>query len=222
MGAWRVMHRPFSGLQHSWPRRNDRCCSGGGVIDAEASAEAVALAELLDMALVPSYGHNDVVPNSHRLYVGAPGGGHETAEAMHRRMSSWLWGRASISLRRYGTITSSIRKHALCRWTLKRRRSGVTTRSPWVSWETPKPCVQQLLQSLHQTYPAGRPNPEWGPPIETLAARRRDRLQAESTLSGDDDAAAGLSRAAQGPAARLYGDYRCRYNPRSGLRSPAL
>jgi thiamine pyrophosphate-dependent acetolactate synthase large subunit-like protein len=34
--------------------------AGGGIIDAEASKEAVALAELLDMALVPSYGHNDV------------------------------------------------------------------------------------------------------------------------------------------------------------------
>src|SRR5713101_9163461 len=48
--------------------------AGGGVIDAEASAEAVALAEWCDMALVPSYGHNDAVPNSHRLYVGPPGG----------------------------------------------------------------------------------------------------------------------------------------------------
>ncbi|HEY7493044.1 MAG TPA: thiamine pyrophosphate-binding protein, partial [Candidatus Tectomicrobia bacterium] len=48
--------------------------TGGGVIDAEASAEAVALAEWLDMALVPSYGHHDTVPNSHRLYIGPPGG----------------------------------------------------------------------------------------------------------------------------------------------------
>src|SRR6266511_1011955 len=60
--------------------------AGGGVIDAEASAEAVALAELLDMALVPAYGHNDAVPNSHRLYIGAPGGrgAGETAAAIHR------------------------------------------------------------------------------------------------------------------------------------------
>src|SRR6185436_18764416 len=40
----------------------------------------------LDMALVPSYGHNDVVPNSHHLYVGPPGGrgSAEAAEALHR------------------------------------------------------------------------------------------------------------------------------------------
>ena len=38
------------------------------------------------MALVPAYGHNDAVPNSHRLYIGAPGGrgAGETAEAIHR------------------------------------------------------------------------------------------------------------------------------------------
>jgi thiamine pyrophosphate-dependent acetolactate synthase large subunit-like protein len=60
--------------------------AGGGIIDSEASEEAVALAELLDMAVVPSYGHNDVVPNSHRLYVGPPGGrgAGEALEAMHR------------------------------------------------------------------------------------------------------------------------------------------
>src|SRR4029453_10424383 len=60
--------------------------AGGGIIDAEASKETVALAELLDMALVPSYGHTDAVPNSHPLYVGPPGGrgSGEAAEALHR------------------------------------------------------------------------------------------------------------------------------------------
>src|SRR5690606_14124015 len=59
---------------------------GGGVVDAEATEDAVALAECLDMALVPSYGHNDAVPNSHRLFVGTPGarGAAETNEALHR------------------------------------------------------------------------------------------------------------------------------------------
>src|SRR5262245_16720988 len=32
--------------------------AGGGVVDADATADAVALAELCDMALIPSYGHN--------------------------------------------------------------------------------------------------------------------------------------------------------------------
>ena len=50
------------------------------------SGTAMELAELLDMALVPSYGHNDAVPNSHRLYVGPPGGrgAGEAGEAMNQ------------------------------------------------------------------------------------------------------------------------------------------
>ena len=38
------------------------------------------------MALVPAYGHNDAVPNSHALYVGMPGwrGAPEALEAIHR------------------------------------------------------------------------------------------------------------------------------------------
>ena len=48
--------------------------AGGGIVDSESTDDAVALAERLDMAVVPSYGHNDAFPNSHRLYVGPPGG----------------------------------------------------------------------------------------------------------------------------------------------------
>ena len=44
--------------------------AGGGIIDSEGVDDAVALAERLDLAVVPSYGHNDAFPNSHRLYVG--------------------------------------------------------------------------------------------------------------------------------------------------------
>ena len=48
--------------------------AGGGVVDGEASNEAVQLAEILDMAMVPSYGHHDAIPNSHPHYIGPPGG----------------------------------------------------------------------------------------------------------------------------------------------------
>ena len=60
--------------------------AGGGIVDSEATDFAVALAEKLDMAVVPSYGHNDAFPNSHRLYVGPPGGrgASEALEAMNR------------------------------------------------------------------------------------------------------------------------------------------
>ena len=154
------------------------------MIDAEASAEAVALAELLDMALVPSYGHNDVVPNSHRLYVGAPGGGEgETAEAMHRADVILALGtrlNQSTTLWNYNVINPQ--KHALCRWTLRRRRSGVYPVAVGIVGDA-KAVAQQLLQSLRDV-PGGPTNPEWRA-AKTLAARRRDRLQAESTPSGE-------------------------------------
>ena len=46
---------------------------GGGVIDSDAAGDAVKLAEHLDMALIPSYGHSDALPNSHPLFIGMPG-----------------------------------------------------------------------------------------------------------------------------------------------------
>ena len=60
--------------------------AGSGVIDSEATPEAVKLAEALGMALIPAYGHNDALPNSHPLYVGIPGGrgAPEAEEAIYR------------------------------------------------------------------------------------------------------------------------------------------
>ena len=87
MRARRAIRRPSSARSTLLAQaQRPLLLAGGGVVDSEASAEAVALAELLDMALVPSYGHNDAVPNSHRLYIGTPGrrGSGEAAEALHR------------------------------------------------------------------------------------------------------------------------------------------
>lgn len=58
---------------------------GGGIIDSEAGVDAVKLAEYLDMALVPSYGHSDALPNSHPLFIGMPGwrGAPEAHDAIH-------------------------------------------------------------------------------------------------------------------------------------------
>ncbi len=161
--------------------------AGGGVIDAEASAEAVALAELLDMALVPSYGHNDAVPNSHRLYVGAPGGrgAGETAEAIHRADVILALGtrlNQSTTSWNYSVINPQTR---IVQVDIEAQEVGRNYPVAVGIVGDAKAVAQQLLQSLRQTYPAGRPNPAWRAEVETLAARRRDRLQAESTLSGE-------------------------------------
>jgi acetolactate synthase-1/2/3 large subunit/sulfoacetaldehyde acetyltransferase len=160
--------------------------AGGGVVDAEASAEAVALAELLDMALVPSYGHNDAVPNSHRLYVGPPGGrgSGEAAQAMHR---------ADVLLA-LGTRLNQLTTH----WNYsvinpQTRIIQVDIDAQEIGRHYPvavglvgdaKAVAQQLLHALRQRFPEGRPNAAWRQEIEALAAQRRARLQQELTLTG--------------------------------------
>jgi thiamine pyrophosphate-dependent acetolactate synthase large subunit-like protein len=161
--------------------------AGGGIIDSEASAEAVALAELLDMAVVPSYGHNDVVPNSHRLYVGPPGGrgAGEALEAMHRadvilalgtriNQGSTAWN--------YSVINPQTRIVQVDIDPLEIGRNypvavGIVGDA--------KAVAQQLLRSLRQQFPEGRPNPPWRGEVEALAARRQARLRAEIELSGE-------------------------------------
>ena len=79
------------------------------------------------MALIPAYGHNDALPNSHPLYVGIPGGrgAPEAAEAIHRadvmlalgsRLSqgstSWDYGIDQSARRRSSRSTSMPRKSA--------------------------------------------------------------------------------------------------------------
>jgi len=198
--------------------------AGGGVIDAEAGAEAVALAELLDMALVPSYGHNDAVPNSHRLYIGAPGrrGSGEVAEAIH---------------------------HADVILALGTRLSQSTT-----YWNdsviNPRTRIVQVdidLQEIGRNYPvavgiAGRqgggaaiaPGAASGVSERTaqpgMARRNRNPGGAPSRAAAGGtgahrrpyDAAAGLPGVAQGAASRLHGHHRCRRCAWIELRSPPL
>jgi acetolactate synthase-1/2/3 large subunit/sulfoacetaldehyde acetyltransferase len=161
--------------------------AGGGIIDAEASDEAVQLAEMLDMALVPSYGHNDVVPNSHRLYVGPPGGrgSGEAAEAIHRAdvivalgsrlnqgTTSWNYNVINPQTRiiQVDIDTYEIGRHYPV-------AVGVVGDA--------KAVAQQLLRALRTAFPEGRPNATWRAEIEALAARRRARLQAEHTLTAE-------------------------------------
>jgi acetolactate synthase-1/2/3 large subunit/sulfoacetaldehyde acetyltransferase len=161
--------------------------AGGGIIDSEASEEAVALGELLDMAVVPSYGHNDVVPNSHRLYVGPPGGrgAGEALEAMHRadvilalgtrlNQGSTGWN--------YSVINPQTRIVQVDIDPLEIGRNypvavGVIGDA--------KAVAQQLLRALRNQFPEGRPNPTWRGEAEALAARRHARLRAEVELSGE-------------------------------------
>jgi acetolactate synthase-1/2/3 large subunit/sulfoacetaldehyde acetyltransferase len=160
---------------------------GGGIIDAEASAEAVQLAELLEMALVPSYGHNDAVPNSHRLYVGPPGGrgAGEAAEAIHRADVILALGT------RLNQATTSWNDSVINPQT---RLIQVDIDAYEIGRHYPvavgiigdaKAVAQQLLRGLRGVLPEGRLNPPWRAEIEALAAHRQARLQAERELTGE-------------------------------------
>ena len=159
--------------------------AGGGIVDAEATDDAVALAELLDMGLVPSYGHNDVIPNSHRLFVGPAGGrgSGEAAEAIHR---------ADVILA-LGTRLNQATTH--WNWSVLNRATRIVqvdVDAQEIGRNFPvavgivgdaKAVAQQLLAALRAKSPAKRA--AWRSELEGLAAKRRARLESERNLSGD-------------------------------------
>ncbi|RPI41886.1 MAG: thiamine pyrophosphate-binding protein, partial [Betaproteobacteria bacterium] len=158
--------------------------AGGGVVDSDASGEAVALAELLDMALVPSYGHNDVVPNSHRLFIGAAGGrgAGETAHAIHQ---------ADVILA-LGTRINQATTH--WNWSVVNPQTKIVQVDvdiQEIGRNYPvaigiagdaKAVAQQLLERLRAKLGGGRPNPAWRSEVEMLAGQRRARIAAEEKL----------------------------------------
>jgi len=161
--------------------------AGGGVIDAEADAEAVGLAEFLNMALVASHGHNDAIPNSHRLYIGPLGwrGATEAAEAAYRAdvilalgtplsQHSTFWDHSIINPQTR-IIQVDIDVHEIGR--NYPAAVGIVGDA--------KAVAQQLLQALRQARPEGRSNVAWRAEVESLAKRRQERLQAERAITGD-------------------------------------
>src|SRR5438128_1707469 len=160
---------------------------GGGVIDADASTEAVALAELLDMALVPSYGHTDAIPNSHPLYVGPPGGrgSGEAAEALHRADVIVALGtrlNQGTTFWNYRVINPATK---IVQVDIDAQEIGRNYPVAVGITGDARAVAEQLLRALRDTYPQGRANPAWRNEIAALAARRRQRLEAELSLAGE-------------------------------------
>lgn len=159
--------------------------AGGGVVDGDASAEAVALAELLGMALVPSYGHNDAVPNSHALFVGTPGnrGASEALEAInHADVILALGSRLNQHSTHwnYSTINPKTR---IIQVDIDAQEVGRNFAVEVGIVGDAKAVAQQLLQALRGAKSDQRP--AWRNEIATLKARRKARLDAEASLSGD-------------------------------------
>ena len=160
---------------------------GGGVIDGEASQEAIALAELLDMALVPSYGHTDAVPNSHRLYVGPPGGrgSGEAAEALHRADVILALGtrlNQATTFWDYRVIDPATK---IVQVDIDAQEIGRNYPVAVGITGDARAVAEQLIRGVRDVHPQGQPNPAWRNEIAALATRRRQRLEKELTLTGD-------------------------------------
>lgn len=159
--------------------------AGGGVVDSEASGEAVELAELLDMAMVPSYGHHDAVPNSHENYVGPPGGrgSGEAHEAMHRADVILAFGtrlnQASTSWD-YSIISPDAKIIQIDIDPIEIGRNypvsvGIVGDAGAVG--------RQLIDAIRSELPEGKALPEWKSEFQDLAKQRRDRLDGERSIS---------------------------------------
>lgn len=161
--------------------------AGGGVIDAEASAEAVALAELLEMALVPAYGHTDAVPNSHRLFIGVTGkrGSGEVLAAIHRADVILALG-SRLSQDTTGWDYSYVNPQTrIVQVDIDVQEIGRNYPVEVGIAGDAQAVARQLLVALRAMHPEGLPKPAWRAEIESLAARRRTRLEAEMALTGD-------------------------------------
>ena len=161
--------------------------AGGGIVDSEATDDAVALAERLDMAVVPSYGHNDAFPNSHRLYVGPPGGrgASEALQAMNRADVILALG-TRINQGSTGWDYSVINPDTrIIQVDIDPREIGRNYPLAVGIVGDAGAVAQQLTEALSQQFPEGRANPEWTAEITELKNRRRARLEAEAQLGGD-------------------------------------
>src|SRR3989441_1927465 len=161
--------------------------AGGGIIDAEASKDAVALAELLDMAIVPSYGHTDAVPNSHHLYVGPPGGrgSGEAAEALHRADVILALGTRLNQPTTFWDYRVIDPKTKIIQVDIDTREIGRNYPVAVGIVGDAKAVAGELGRSVREAYRDGRPNPTWRNEIAALAARRQKRLEAELSLTAN-------------------------------------
>jgi acetolactate synthase-1/2/3 large subunit/sulfoacetaldehyde acetyltransferase len=161
--------------------------AGGGVVDADAADDAVALAELLDMGMVPSYGHNDAVPNGHRLFVGPIGGrgSPEAAEAIHRadvllalgtrfNQASTHWNRSVLNP---ATRLIQVDIDALEVGRNFPVEVGIVGDA--------KAVAGQLLERLRGASKTAQSNAGWAGEIKALSERRKARLAAEASLSAE-------------------------------------
>ncbi len=158
--------------------------AGGGVVDGGATAESVVLAELLDMAMVPSYGHHDAIPNSHPNYVGPPGGrgSGEAHEAMDKADVILALGtkinQASSSWD-YSVINEDTKIIQVDIDPVEIGRNypvsvGIVGDAQSVA--------QQIIEAVRELSPDGKSNNKWRSEFQSIAQKRIKRLESEIAL----------------------------------------
>ena len=161
--------------------------AGGGVVDGDATSEAVALADLLDMAMVPSYGHHDAVPNSHPNYIGPPGGrgSGEAHEAMDKADVILALGtkinQASSSWD-YSVINEDTKIIQIDIDPIEIGRNypvsvGIVGDAQSVA--------RQIIEAVRDISPSGKTNNAWKSEFQSIARNRIKRLESERTLKNE-------------------------------------
>ncbi|MGZ8263918.1 MAG: thiamine pyrophosphate-binding protein [Burkholderiales bacterium] len=161
--------------------------AGSGVIDSEATDEAVKLAEMLDMALVPAYGHNDALPNSHPLHIGIPGwrGAAEAAEAVYRADVILALG-SRLSQSSTGWDNSIVNPQSkIVQVDIDAGEVGRNHPVEVGIVGDAKAVALQLIAALGQAPGARSGKTAWRAQIAELKERRQARLRAEAELKGD-------------------------------------
>ena len=161
--------------------------AGSGVIDSEATPEAVRLGEMLDMALIPAYGHNDAVPNSHPLYVGIPGwrGAEEAAEAIHRADVILALG-SRLSQSSTGWDNSIVNPASkIIQVDIEAAEVGRNYPVEIGIVGDAKAVALQLIEVLGKGRDTPPSRTAWRAQIAELKERRQARLKAELQLTGD-------------------------------------
>ena len=161
--------------------------AGGGVVDGEASLEAVRLAELLDMAMVPSYGHNDAIPNSHPHYVGSPGGrgsgeAHEVMDKADVILALGTRINQGSSSWDYSVINEDTKIIQIDIDPIEIGRNypvavGIVGDAQRVA--------QQIIEAVCEISSTGKTNNSWKSEFQSIARKRIQRLQSERTLNSD-------------------------------------
>ena len=158
--------------------------AGGGINWSNAQEELVRLAELLTIPLVTAYGHNDVVPNHHPLYIGPLGraGAPEAAEACRRADTILAVG---TKLGQFTTFYDSRAIHPgarLIHSDIDEEEIGRHYPVTMGLAGDAKRVLAQLMESVQQQGPRGANGP-WAREAAALRDKRLRRLEGEASLS---------------------------------------